>query len=135
MKKIVSAAFISILLSACGSAEMEKEIESLHEELIVGHDEVMPLSMQLPKLSEKVSAKVSETSRADSIETAKSISSELIRANEAMYTWMDQFAEAMQTEDFEKKITEYKRLKEEIEAINKNTHQAMDDAKAFVNEK
>lgn len=127
---------LTLTMWACGPSEQDKQIESLHKELIAGHDEVMPLSMQLPKLKEKVLAKVEgmqETS--DSVMMARKIAVSLTKANDDMYNWMDNFADVMQTtEDKSSKINLYKRLKEDIGLIDESTHEAMESAKTFIDE-
>jgi hypothetical protein len=127
--------FVAALFAACStsSGEQDKEIESLHKELIKGHDEVMPLSMQLPKLKEKVLAHAEET-EADDVDSAQILSLALTKANDDMYTWMDDFAEAMKVEDKAFKISAYKRLQDEISVIGEDTREAMKDAKLFLNE-
>lgn len=125
--------FVAALFAACSSSsgEQDKEIESLHKELIKGHDEVMPLSMQLPKLKEKVLAHAEET---EDVDTAQTLSLVLTKANDDMYTWMDDFAEAMKVEDKAFKISAYKRLQDEISVIGEDTREAIKDAKLFLNE-
>lgn len=125
--------FVAALFAACSSSsgEQDKEIESLHKELIKGHDEVMPLSMQLPKLKEKVLAHAEET---EDVDAAQTLSLVLTKANDDMYTWMDDFAEAMKVEDKAFKISAYKRLQDEISVIGEDTREAIKDAKLFLNE-
>ncbi len=134
MKRLIGVVF-AILLYACGPSQQDKEIEALHQELIQGHDQVMPLSMQLPKLKEKVMARVEgldETN--DSLGKARILADDLTVANEGMYTWMDEFAEGMNLANKDQKVELYKRLKKEVEELDKATSSAMDAAKKFINE-
>ena len=136
MKKILFCLSFSFLLIACGPNEEDKEIETIYTELMEGHDSVMPKSMQLPKLKAEVLKVVNELPEGDSLKiVAINLGKELITANEDMYTWMDEFAVAMNdVEDKGEKLKLYKSLNTEIKEIGEATDLAIETANKFLKE-
>jgi hypothetical protein len=126
---LIALAFVGFLL-ACGPSEDDKKLDTLYAELIKGHDDVMPLSMKLPKLKTEVLASVNNLPEGDSLKTqAVEIGIALIKANEDMYTWMDAFAVAMNdVEDKKEKLVLYEKLKVDIVKIDEATHECMETA-------
>ncbi|AWV97279.1 hypothetical protein DJ013_03480 [Arcticibacterium luteifluviistationis] len=121
---------------ACGPSEEDKQIETVYAELMEGHDVVMPKSMQLPKLKSEVLKAVNELPEGDSLKTAAiDLGKELITANEDMYTWMDEFAVAMNdVEDKTEKLKLYESLNTEIKEIGEATNAAIETANKFLKE-
>lgn len=136
MKKALFCLSISCILLACGSSEEDKKIETLYSELMEGHDVVMPKSMQLPKLKAELLKSVNDLPEGDSLKTvAVNLGKNLIDANDAMYTWMDELAVAMNdVEDKAEKLKLYHSLNEEIKEIGEATNNAMDVANNFLKE-
>ena len=127
---LIALAFVGFLLSCGGPSEVDKKLDALYAELIKGHDDVMPLSMKLPKLKTEVLASVNNLPEGDSLKTqAVEIGIALIKANEDMYTWMDAFAVAMNdVEDKKEKLVLYEKLKVDIVKIDEATHECMETA-------
>ncbi|WP_341224921.1 hypothetical protein [uncultured Arcticibacterium sp.] len=136
MKKVLFYLSFSCVLLACGPSEEDTKIEAVYAELMEGHDVVMPKSMQLPKLKGEVLKSVNELPEGDSLKTiAIGLGKELIDANDAMYTWMDEFGVAMNDiEDKSEKLKLYESLNAEIKEIGSATNQAIDKANKFLKE-
>jgi hypothetical protein len=135
MKKYTLIAFAFLgLLMACGPNEEDVKLETSYNELIKGHDVVMPLSMKLPKLKTEILASVADLAEGDSLKLqALDISSALMKANDDMYTWMDALAVAMNdVEDKKEKMAQYDKLKKEIVEIDAATKNAMESANKFL---
>ena len=136
MKKIVVLILSFVIILGCTNNAHEKEIEKMHDELIIKHDEVMPVSLQLPKLKGDIMTKVQGLSHEDTLFLLASQNArDLTKANEDMYSWMDKFSEAMNQEDQEVKFQKYKELESEIAVIDSTTKVVLKNAKDFLNEK
>lgn len=136
MKKVLTVGILMVLMVACGPSEEDMATDKLYSQLMEGHDEVMPKSMLLPKMKTKMLAMVADLSETDSLKTvALDLSSDLTKANEDMYTWMAEFAVAMNNiEDKSEKLKRYTTLNEEIAAIGEATNSVMEKAKTFLEE-
>ncbi|MFT7434475.1 MAG: hypothetical protein ACI8UX_000262 [Psychromonas sp.] len=134
MKKVLTAGILMMFMVACGPSEQDIAIEKVYGELMEGHDEVMPKSMLLPKVKTKILAKVADLPEFDSLKTvALDLSHDLTKANEAMYTWMDEFAAAMNdVEDKSEKLKLYTILNLEIITISDATNSVMEKANTFL---
>jgi hypothetical protein len=130
---LIAFAFFGVLM-ACGPNEEDVKLEALYNELIDGHDVVMPLSMKLPKIKTEVLAFVADLPAEDSLKLqALDISSALTKTNDDMYTWMDALAVAMNdVEDKKEKIALYEKLNKEIREIDIATKNTMDVANKFL---
>lgn len=132
MKKITALFLLVTVISftACTS-ETDAEIETLNTELTKGHDDIMPKSMRLGNLKDKVLAK----SQADTTtrDEATMIANNLQSSEDAMYKWMDNYSKAMNDEpDKNKKVEMYRTLKVEVEAISTSTDNAIKAAEGFI---
>ncbi len=117
---------LAIILISCND-KLKQEVKSKYEALLKGHDEVMPKTMKINKLKTELLASVESLSEYDSLKIeAVSISSELQSADDAMYTWMDDFGKALNDiKDLEEKSKRYDELSEQIAAIHMQTEDAM----------
>lgn len=132
MKKIIIALATFVVFGAtqCTSSG-EKEVKELDAVLMKGHDEVMPKSLRLGDIKSEVMAKAAN---ADSATKAKAIalSTDLQKADDAMYKWMEEYGVAMNDiTDNTKKMEVYKKLKTEIEEIKVATDNAIKAAEEF----
>jgi hypothetical protein len=133
MKKLSLLLLASTLFftTQCTPA-VDKEIETLDEELMTGHDEVMPKSMKLGSLKDDVLVKAAEGDSTSKSEAAK-IANNLQAAEDDMYKWMDDYSAAMNDEpDKTKKVEMYRTLKVEVDRISTNTDNAMQAASDFI---
>ena len=130
MKSLVI--IISFLLIASCDNKTEKEIESLNTVLMKGHDEVMPKSMNIAEVKKELIASVENAP--DSIKNdALELSAQLQKAEDDMYTWMDNYGKAMNdVKDKNEKLELYKGLQSEIEKIKALTDESIANAKTFV---
>ncbi len=136
MKKVLTVSVLMLFMWSCGPSEQDVAIDKVYADLMEGHDVVMPKSMVLPKMKTKVLAMVTDLPETDSLKTvALDLSHDLTQANEDMYTWMDEFAVAMNdVEDKTEKLKLYTSLNEDIDAIGEATNAVMAKAKKFLGE-
>ena len=129
MKSLV--VIISFLLVVSCDNKIEKEIESLNKVLMKGHDEVMPKSMNIAEVKKELIASVENAP--DSIKNAAlELSTQLQKAEDDMYTWMDNYGKAMNdVKDKNEKLELYKGLQTEIEKIKALTDESIEKAKTF----
>jgi len=122
---------ISFLLVVSCNNKIEKEIEALNKVLMKGHDEVMPKSMNIAEVKKELIASVENAP--DSIKnTALELSTQLQKAEDDMYTWMDNYGKAMNdVKDKNEKLELYKGLQTEIEKIKALTDESIVKAKTF----
>jgi hypothetical protein len=130
MKSLV--VIISFLLVVSCDNKIEKEIEGLNKVLMKGHDEVMPKSMNIAEVKKELIASVENAP--DSIKnTALELSTQLQKAEDDMYTWMDNYGKAMNdVKDKNEKLELYKGLQTEIEKIKALTDESIANAKTFL---
>ncbi len=123
---------ISFFLVVSCDIKTEKEIESLNTVLMKGHDEVMPKSMNIAEVKKELIASVENAP--DSIKnTALELSTQLQKAEDDMYTWMDNYGKAMNdVKDKNEKLELYKGLQSEIEKIKALTDESIANAKTFL---
>ncbi len=132
MKSIKSlVVIISFLLVFSCDNKIEKEIESLNTVLMKGHDEVMPKSMNIAEVKKELIASVENAP--DSIKNAAlELSTQLQKAEDDMYAWMDNYGKAMNdVKDKNEKLKLYKGLQSEIEKIKTLTDESIAKAKIF----
>lgn len=123
---------ISFLLVISCDNKTEKEIESLNTVLMKGHDEVMPKSMNIAEVKKELIASIENAP--DSIKNAAlELSTQLQKAEDDMYTWMDNYGKAMNdVKDKNEKLELYKGLQSEIEKIKTLTDESIANAKTFL---
>lgn len=138
MKRVIVFLFSILFLTACGGAnsELDQKLETLNKELLEGHDVVMPKSMKLPKVKARILELIKDLPEEDErLAKGRSIAFELTKANDDMYNWMDNYANArLKTEDPNSQLELYERLKEEIASIGDHTNEAMQKAEQFISE-
>lgn len=110
------------------------ELKQLYDELVKGHDEVMPKSMAIPSIRETM-IKAVENAPEDKKNEALDISTRLLKAEDGMNEWMVEFGNAINTEEDEtKKLNTYKKLHEEILRLKADTDSSISDAKKLTAE-
>lgn len=129
--KLAVLAFLALSLSCTNKSN--EETEKLYDELVAGHDEVMPKSMALSAIREKM-IKATEAASEEKKEQALDISTRLQKAEDKMNEWMVEFGEAISEEDAASKLTRYKKLNEEITLLKSDTDAAIADAKKLTAE-
>ncbi len=137
MKKIAVLIAMSFIgLMACKNNEQQEKLDAMQKELIKGHDEVMPMSMKIPKLKTQLLESVEGLEETDEkLIEARRVAVDLTRANDDMYNWMDNFSEAINnTEDLNSKEELFVRLQEEIDLISESTKTAMEAANNLLKE-
>lgn len=121
--------FIALVAFSCTDKSVE-EAAKLKEETFKIHDEVMPISMNLEDLKEKVMKKV-ETDSTNK-KTALDISLALDKAYNEMEVWMPKLGDAAEMKDGEDKVKTLTALKAEGEKIKQNTLDAKKLAEEFL---
>ncbi|MFC3809050.1 hypothetical protein [Lacihabitans lacunae] len=121
----------ALSLSSCNN-KLKAELETVNTELMKGHDDVMPKTMQIASVKKDLLA-AAETSNDSLKNQALEISTSLQKAEDDMYLWMDNFGKAMNdVKNEEEKLKLYKELNTEIKNITTLTDESIAKAKAYV---
>lgn len=121
----------ALSLSSCNN-KLKAELETVNTELMKGHDDVMPKTMQIASVKKDLLA-AAETSNDSLKNQALEISTSLQKAEDDMYLWMDNFGKAMNdVKNEEEKLKLYKELNSEIKNITTLTDESIAKAKAYV---
>lgn len=133
VKNLILVVISSIMLFSCSNKELEEQVKAEYDAVMKGHDEVMPISLQIPNTIEKLT-ELENTAAADSnLAEIKTLKSTLKRVNDDMYTWMDDFAAAMNGDiTSEERLKAYKNLHEQIVVIDSTTVNSMKSAKKLL---
>lgn len=121
--------FCFVLFYSCTNS-FDSEIEKLNKDLMAGHDKVMPKSLIINQVKKKLLDKVKDSDESIKNE-ALQIASELQKAEDDMYAWMDDYSEAMNTENSKEKFESYQKLKVKIDDIAIKTDSSISKAKKF----
>lgn len=129
--KLFFVVFSFLFLVSCDN-KIEKEIEELNTILMIGHDEVMPKSMNISIVKKELLASVENAP--DSLKNAALVlSAQLQKAEDDMYRWMDNYGKAMNdVKDKNEKLELYTGLQSEIEKIKTLTDESLANAKTFL---
>lgn len=128
MKLLKSVLPVLLVFTLSCTSRSSAELEQLYDELVKGHDEVMPKSMAIPSIRESM-IKAVENASEEKKNQALDISTRLLKAEEKMNEWMVEFGEAINSEAEDKKLETYKRLHEEIVRLKEETDSSISDAK------
>ncbi len=120
---------LTLFTFSCTDKSAE-EAAKLKEETFKIHDEVMPISMNLEDLKEKVMKKVETDTTAK--KQALDISLALDKAYNEMEVWMPKLGDAADMKDGEEKVKILTELKAEGEKIKQNTLDAKKLAEEFL---
>ena len=121
----------ALSLSSCNN-KLKAELETVNTELMKGHYDVMPKTMQIASVKKDLLA-AAETSNDSLKNQALEISTSLQKAEDDMYLWMDNFGKAMNdVKNEEEKLKLYKELNTEIKNITTLTDESIAKAKAYV---
>ena len=128
--KLFFVVFSFLFLVSCDN-KIEKEIEELNTILMIGHDEVMPKSMNISIVKKELLASVENAP--DSLKNAALVlSAQLQKAEDDMYRWMDNYGKAMNdVKDKNEKLELYTGLQSEIEKIKALTDESIEKTKSF----
>jgi hypothetical protein len=125
-------------LSACGD-NLKKENDSLKEEVIAIHDEVMPLMGDLKNYQKQVEKRISQADSLgispEEVADLKVMAGDLGNSFEGMFVWMRQFKSSyddMTDEQVRDYLLEQKIL---VEKVNADIKKSMDRYKAKFGEK
>ena len=131
--KLLNLVFLALVtLSLSCKNQAAEETKKLYENLVVGHDEVMPKSMAIYAIKDKM-MKAVEGASEEKTAQALEISTRLMKAEDQMNVWMEKFGDAINGEESQK-LEVYKKLQEEITQLNLDTDAAIKDAKALTAE-
>jgi hypothetical protein len=138
MKSFLIAVLTGFILfgSSCSSSSEKQNIESLREEVIAIHDEVMPKMGELKTLRKEIAAKANELDQADSIANTsevrelKGLAGRMDDAFEGMFVWMRQFNstyEGMKEDEIEAYLLDQR---EKVKVVNSDIRISLQEAKA-----
>lgn len=120
---------VTLFVFSCTNKSVE-EAAKLKEETFKIHDEVMPISMNLEDLKEKVMKKAEADTTTKKI--ALDISLALDKAYSDMEEWMPKLGDAADMKDDEEKVKTLTALKAEGEKIKQSTLDAKKKAEDFL---
>lgn len=128
----LSALLVFVFVATSCDQKTDKEIETINAELMKGHDEIMPKTMMIADLKKNLLA-AAEGKSEELKNQALEISTNLQKAEDDMYLWMENYGKAMNdVEDKTEKLKLYKELNTEVKSLKDLTVKSMDDAKKFV---
>lgn len=133
MKLLKSVLPALLVFTLSCTSQSSAELNQLYNELVKGHDEVMPKSMAIPSIRESM-IKAVENATEEKKNEALDISTRLLKAEEKMNEWMVEFGNAINTETDDNKLETYKRLHEEITRLKADTDSSISDAKKLTAE-
>lgn len=133
MKFLKSVLAVLLVFTLSCTHRSSDEQEQIYNELVKGHDEVMPKSMAIPTLRESL-MKAVENASEEKKNQALDISTRLQKAEDGMNEWMTAFGDAINAEDESAKLETYKKLQEEIIRLRSETDSAISDAKKLTAE-
>ncbi len=133
MMKFFKFILPALFIFSCANSN-KAELDELYDTLVTGHDEVMPKSMAIPSVLEKMQKAVENASE-ESKNQALEISTRLQKAEEEMNEWMVEFGEAINSEmDDETRLETYRKLQEDIVRLKEETDASIADAKSLTSE-
>ncbi len=132
MKFLKLAVLALFVFAVSCKNQSEQETQKLYDELVKGHDEVMPKSMAIPSIREKM-MKAVETASEEKKNEALELSTKLLKAEDKMNEWMVEFGAAID-EKGDSQLTKYKKLNEEINLLKADTDSAIEQAKKLTAE-
>ncbi|MBK6977188.1 MAG: hypothetical protein IPH28_08920 [Cytophagaceae bacterium] len=128
----LSALLVLVFVATSCDQKTDKEIETINAELMKGHDEIMPKTMMIADLKKNLLS-AAEGKSEELKNQALEISTNLQKAEDDMYLWMENYGKAMNdVEDKTEKLKLYKELNTEVKSLKDLTVKSMDDAKKFV---
>ena len=110
-------------------------VEESWEEIMAVHDEIMPISMKLPPIWEKIDTLLIDANEAEAIEL-KVISANLKKAHKDMYDWMEDarlIKERITNASESELEAEVEKEKSRIEKIKKETNEVFETARKRLN--
>jgi hypothetical protein len=126
------------LATSCGG-NLEKENESLKEEVIAIHDEVMPLMGDLKNYQKQVEKRIEQADSLgispEEIADLKQISADLGSSFEGMFVWMRQFKSSYDDMTDEQVRDYLLEQKVAVEKVNTDIKKSMDSYKAKFGDK
>lgn len=130
MRVLVLSLAVLFASIACSNPQKE-ELDTIYKSLVKDHDEVMPKTMGINSVREKM-IKAAETAGDSTMKQALDISSRLSNVEETMDTWMVEFGDAIKLDDKDsQKLNLYKILNEQIIKLKTDTDSAISDAKSL----
>lgn len=123
---------ILILVASCTDTK-KKEIDKLSDEVIVLHDEVMPLMDGLYQTRMKLQKLVDTDSSADDSARIEGIA-RIKRAEDAMMDWMHNFNPSYEGANPDETIQYLLDQKKSIEAVGKKMRTARKEGEALLNQ-
>ena len=131
MKTILPVLTLSIVVLVWGCGQKKQDNQTLYDEVMKVHDEVMPKMDDIYKLKQELKKQISDTSNLvdEKRRTIEATILKLDSAGEAMMVWMrnfnplpDSLGEEKAREYLEDQQEKIKKVKEEmLDAINKAT--------------
>jgi protein involved in sex pheromone biosynthesis len=139
MKKLNFLSLLAIILwvAACGPAQKENseeaaDPETLKDEVMAVHDEVMPKMQDIMRLKKKARSKIDSlatdsVTNADQIESLETLITNLEEADEAMMNWMRSYRRDFEGTD-EEYVVYLQEEKESIAAVKEDMLAAIEEA-------
>ena len=117
----------SLFLFSCGNTSQNNDIDGLYDELVTGHDEVMPKTMAIGPVTKKLTEALGPATDEQKAE-AEEIKNKLSELEEEMNNWMMDFGSAINGEESQK-LEQYQKLLPEIQRLKTETTDYIERAK------
>lgn len=122
---------LSVIIVGCESSQ-KKEIDEINTKMMKLHDEVMPQTMKIGDLRDKVLKSALDADTAKKSEAAR-VANALQLAEDGMYQWMEKYGNTINNiKDEKQKLEVYKQLYVDIDKTKKETILSMKAADIFL---
>ena len=137
-KRWILLAAVTVMITACTSPQ-QKKVNTLKEEVIALHDEVMPrmgelseLSAEIKSMRDAVKTDTSANAQASTQTMTMQIKA-LEDAHEAMMEWMAEYEPMYDQEHHvDSAVAYYTQQKQEIGSVKKTMEKSIEDAKRYL---
>ena len=133
MKTILPVLTLSIVVLVWGCGQKKQDNQTLYDEVMKVHDEVMPKMDDIYKLKQELKKQMADSSTL-AVEKRKTIEGTILRldsASENMMVWMRNFNPIPDSLGEEKARAYLEDQQEKIKKVKKEMLEAIDDAKAL----
>ena len=120
--KVTAVIIFSIIISCKSASPEQKELNRLHDEVMLIHDEVMPKMRDIYQLRRQLK-------KEEENQELKDLITNLERADDAMMDWMAQYDIPKITEDYEVYLSKQKVL---IEVVRNDMLSSIKNAHSYL---
>lgn len=136
MKKLYVVFFFALAISACSDKEKEEK-DSLMDQVMAAHDEVMPKMGDLRRMSKELSEKadslsgLGDSTYSDQIQQLRNTADKIEAANESMMEWMRQFEMPDNEAPVREVLVYLREQKEKIDKVREDMLKSLEEGEAL----